>query len=167
MKIGSRKYKEISAGVSHSLALDIDGNLWAWGSNNRGKLGDGTNSNRFNPVQIGSSIYIAISAAADHSLAIDTDNKVWVWGINNWGQLGDGSLTDRRSPVNTNRPELNFTAISGYWSSFALNPEGLIWAWGANGHGTLGNGGSASRNTPAPVLICLPDCKGICINTCK
>jgi len=44
---------QIAAGY-HSLALQSNGTLWAWGYNNSGQLGDGTTTNRTSPVQIGS-----------------------------------------------------------------------------------------------------------------
>ena len=36
----------------HSLAVDTDGGVWAWGMNSSGQLGDGTTMNRLTPVQI-------------------------------------------------------------------------------------------------------------------
>ncbi|MCL2808870.1 MAG: hypothetical protein FWD24_02255 [Treponema sp.] len=52
------KFKSISAGAvspeyaSHNLAIDIDGNLYAWGNNSFGQLGDGTTIQRTSPVHI-------------------------------------------------------------------------------------------------------------------
>ncbi|MCL2816360.1 MAG: RCC1 domain-containing protein, partial [Oscillospiraceae bacterium] len=52
----------ISAGRSHTLALDKDGNVWAWGYNYYGQLGDGTTTQRTTPVQVyGLTDVIAIS----------------------------------------------------------------------------------------------------------
>ncbi|MCL2396461.1 MAG: hypothetical protein FWC93_00155 [Defluviitaleaceae bacterium] len=42
----------VSAGDGHVLAMTTDGRLWAWGNNNSGQLGDGTQDNRFFPVLI-------------------------------------------------------------------------------------------------------------------
>jgi alpha-tubulin suppressor-like RCC1 family protein len=42
----------ISAGYDHTIALRTDGNLWAWGRNEYGQLGDGT-AWRESPTQIG------------------------------------------------------------------------------------------------------------------
>lgn len=42
----------ISSGAAHSLALREDGSVWAWGWNNYGQLGDGTDIDRDSPVQV-------------------------------------------------------------------------------------------------------------------
>ena len=43
---------EISAGTRLSMATTSDGNLWAWGLNFWGFLGDGTDIERHTPVRI-------------------------------------------------------------------------------------------------------------------
>ncbi|PVE35172.1 hypothetical protein DC030_15050, partial [Enterococcus faecalis] len=43
---------QISGGWSHSLALDSEGKLWAWGLNEDGQLGDGTNDSQTTPVAV-------------------------------------------------------------------------------------------------------------------
>ncbi len=53
MRIGtSNKWRSVSAGSYHSLALRADGTLWAWGGNGTGQLGDGTREGRYTPVQV-------------------------------------------------------------------------------------------------------------------
>lgn len=44
--------KFIAAGIYHCLAIKEDGTVWAWGYNDFGELGDGTNINRARPVMI-------------------------------------------------------------------------------------------------------------------
>jgi hypothetical protein len=43
--------RAVVAGWSHSCALTQDGEVWCWGGNGNGQLGDGTTSNRLAPVQ--------------------------------------------------------------------------------------------------------------------
>lgn len=45
------KFKEISAGIQYSLAIDIEGNLWTWGRNDYG-LGNGENASSLVPIQL-------------------------------------------------------------------------------------------------------------------
>jgi len=42
----------IGAGSDHSLAIDANGNVWAWGRNVLYQLGDGSNTERRAPVQV-------------------------------------------------------------------------------------------------------------------
>ena len=46
------RFSQVSAGDDHSLALGSDGNVYSWGANKYGQLGDGTTTDRLTPVQI-------------------------------------------------------------------------------------------------------------------
>ena len=95
-----KAYKDVSVGWYHVLALDTDGNLWAWGQNSNGQLGNGTNTASNSPIQVKKGTkFKAISAGKYHSLAIDESGNLWAWGNNNDGQLGDGTTTNRNLPV--------------------------------------------------------------------
>jgi alpha-tubulin suppressor-like RCC1 family protein len=48
---------QIAAGWEHSLAVTSDGNLYTWGSNQAGQLGDTTVVARSSPVQVGTDTY--------------------------------------------------------------------------------------------------------------
>jgi alpha-tubulin suppressor-like RCC1 family protein len=43
----------VSTTGNHALALDADGNAWAWGDNMFGQLGDGSVSFSSSPVRVG------------------------------------------------------------------------------------------------------------------
>jgi alpha-tubulin suppressor-like RCC1 family protein len=60
-----------AAGASHTVAIKTDGTLWAWGSNWRGQLGDGTKTDRSTPVQVGTDTHWAsVAAGGDHTVAL-------------------------------------------------------------------------------------------------
>jgi alpha-tubulin suppressor-like RCC1 family protein len=40
------------AGDAHTIAIKKDGTLWAWGLNQDGQLGNGTNTDSLTPIQI-------------------------------------------------------------------------------------------------------------------
>ena len=46
------KWKAASTGRVHTVGIDSDGNLWVWGYNEGGELGDGTTTQRNTPVKI-------------------------------------------------------------------------------------------------------------------
>ncbi|MCL2862076.1 MAG: hypothetical protein FWE22_06670 [Firmicutes bacterium] len=149
---------KISAGGAHSLKIDEKGNLWAWGWNENGLLGDGTTINRISPVQINidgrmnNARIEYISSGFTHSLAIDEFGNLWAWGWNEDGQLGDGTIIDRLTPVQINIHDARIVSVSaGTSHSLAIDEFGDLWAWGDNWMGELGDGTTISRNSPVQI----------------
>jgi alpha-tubulin suppressor-like RCC1 family protein len=149
VKAGSTTTAVLATGDWHSLAVQSDGSLWAWGDNNRGQLGDGTTTDRYIPIQVMSGV-TAVTAGTQHSLALKSDGTLWVWGANYSGQLGDGSTTDRHTPIQVLSGVTGMAAGGGH--SLALKSDGTLWAWGDNGYGQLGDGTTMHRYTPVQVL---------------
>lgn len=142
----------IDAAYRDCLALKENGTVWAWGYNGDfGKLGDGTTTSRYIPVQVVNlTNIIAISAGGYHSLALKSDGTVWAWGYNRWGQLGSGSYEDSHSPIHVSGVSDVVSIAAGASHSLALKSDGTVWAWGHGGYGELGNG-SFSNNSNIPV----------------
>lgn len=97
----------ISAGLSFSLALADTGELFGWGDNQYGQLGDGTVSERHSPVRVGQAALVgkriaAITTGAAHAIALTSDGVLMAWGLNGSGRLGDGTSTSRSVPVAVN-----------------------------------------------------------------
>ena len=79
------------------------GNLWTWGYNANGQIGDNTTTKKSSPVQTiacGSN-WKEISSSQFFTAAIKTDGTLWCWGANNNGELGDNTIVDKQSPVQT------------------------------------------------------------------
>ena len=91
----------ISAGAGHNLALKDTGGVRAWGYNNVGQLGDGTNTHSNVPVQVSGlkTGVTGVSAGFYHSLALRSNGGVRAWGSNYQGQLGDETFTEFHSPI--------------------------------------------------------------------
>ena len=146
----------ISAGYEHSLALMDDGTVWAWGRDDSGQQGNGTNGSNDYPTQVkysGGADFFAIDIAAGrlHNLAITPDHKVWAWGEGTDGGLGTGTDTDDSLyPLAVQLGGNAFpltdsaTAIAAGWNfSLAIIDDGdnkTLWSWGSNYFGQLGDG---------------------------
>ncbi len=86
-------WASISTKGYHNLAIKTDGTLWAWGGNEYGQFGNGTNTDSDIPVQVGTGTdWASVSAGAYHSLALKTDGTLWAWGYNSNGELGNGTI---------------------------------------------------------------------------
>jgi hypothetical protein len=136
----------------HSLALKNDGTVWAWGDNEYGELGNGTNTNSNVPVQVsGLTGITAIAGGVVHSIAVKNDGTVWAWGNNGNGQLGNGTNTNSNLPVQVSGLTGVTSIAGGLYHSLALKNDGTVWAWGNNGNGQLGNGTFSNSNLPVQV----------------
>jgi len=131
---GRRGISFIAAGHSHALAIDISGNMLAWGNNSHGQLGNGTITStvsgtnfRLSPVSGLPTTMVSATAGGNHSMAIGQDGSLWGWGSNWSGQLGDGTNTNRHTPVQILRS--NGTWVATQQDSnflFTLSDSGYI-----------------------------------------
>ncbi|MEX1193993.1 MAG: chromosome condensation regulator RCC1 [Dehalococcoidia bacterium] len=91
---------EITTGAFHSCALTTQRNVYCWGGNANGQLGDGTNFNRSEPVAVKNQTEVVhIAGGYYHTCAVREDGSVWCWGGNQSGQLGDGTLNASNIPI--------------------------------------------------------------------
>lgn len=142
----------VVGGWGHTLALKIDGTVWAWGYNADGQLGDGTTSDRASPVQVPGLTGVAnIAAGWGHSIAVKSDGTVWTWGRDYAGQLGDGTTNTRTMPVRVSELAGVVGIAAGAYHSLAVKSDGTTWAWGYNGDGQLGDGTTSNRSAPVQV----------------
>ena len=150
----SNSWVKIAAGSNHTLAIKSDGTLWAWGWNNNGQLGDGTNVDKNSPIQIGSASDWAIVAAGNnHSLAIKTNGTLWGWGFNSTGQVGDGTLIDKTVPTQIGVITTWSNIACGGTHSLATRTNGTLWGWGNNFYGQVGDASSVNRNAPVQIGV--------------
>ena len=129
--------KGISLGNAHSGAITEDGNLWMWGANGKGQLGDGTTEEKHTPVKIMENVK-NVNLGVSCSGAITEDGNLWMWGANDKGQLGDGTNEDKNTPVKFME---NIKSVNlGAHDSGVIKEDGSLWMWGSNSNGQLGNG---------------------------
>ncbi len=138
----------LDAGDHNNLVVLANGQIWGWGRNAEGQLGNGTNVNSPLPVQTQDiNNAVAVTGGDIHSCALLADRTAKCWGRNVAGELGNGSATGTsRVPVAV----LNLTTFSalvaGGLSSHGLLADGTVWSWGQNAHGQLGDGNHGLNN---------------------
>jgi alpha-tubulin suppressor-like RCC1 family protein len=150
------KFIAVSAGDYHTVAIDSDGNLYSWGKNDVGQLGDGTTASRSVPglvssANLGGRTFSSIASGPSFNVAIASDGTLYSWGENNRGQLGTGDTLSRLEPVAVSTG-ITFSQISlGQGFSVGLTSEGVAYSWGYNIWGQLGDGTFVQKVTPTPV----------------
>ena len=99
-QIGSAtNWVSIYMGRYVSRAINSNGELFCWGYNNFGQVGDGTTVNRNVPTPVGIGInWLVTSGGEYHSVGLTINRSLLTWGDNSFGQLGDGTFTNRLTP---------------------------------------------------------------------
>jgi RHS repeat-associated protein len=160
----------MSGGVSsirtnnaHSCAIVSQSQLYCWGFNLFGQLGDASNTNRLTPTLVsglGIGNVSSISTVENHTCAV-ANQASWCWGINDQGRLGDATTTNRNIPTAVIGQSSNMSSqpnaiATGNGHSCSLRQDGSATCWGLNTFGQLGDASTTSRNTPVPVQLTPP-----------
>lgn len=101
---------DVFAGYYQSCGLAANGDAYCWGANESGQIGDGTVTDRHEPVRVsGGRVFTAISPG-DRFVCGVSGGGVWCWGANRYGELG--RPVDIGSTVPVQVPGLtNVTAV--------------------------------------------------------
>lgn len=93
--------KMVACGNAHTLALTMDGDVYAWGSGESGCLGLGQEVKRCdtpqlirksnNNIRLNNAVQIAVGGF--HSILLTDEGMIYSWGEAENGRLGTGSLT--------------------------------------------------------------------------
>ena len=149
------RFVEIAVGGDHALAIDEDGQLYAWGRNNYGQLGISIYSYGSasvpmlvrdpNGVDI-SGKAVKVAAGAEFSMVLTTDGYVYSFGRNSKGQLGVARHDSQNpTPVLMRGVEGNGTLgevvliSAGAEHAMILLGNGMLWTVGDNSQSQLGD----------------------------
>jgi alpha-tubulin suppressor-like RCC1 family protein len=151
LTIGEKTYPaSVAMGENHSCALRLNGDVYCWGANNFGQLGDGTNNPSLAPVKVlGVAAATKIASFTGFSCALLENKTVKCWGENSRAQLGDGTTIHRSTPVLVNGLGNVKDVDVGSAHSCALLEDKSVRCWGYNQNGELGRG-VASLSEPVP-----------------
>lgn len=157
---------DFAAGGMHTLVLDLENNVWLWGSNDYGVLGRDTlgqdvlkdmdvddlsddEDGDLNPAELTPGkveglpkLPVVALAATDNVLAVLLSNgDVWAWGCwrNNEGVLGFLRLKDKqRTPIKINELKNIVQMAAGKDHLLAIDTKGIVYAWGNGQQNQLG-----------------------------
>ncbi|MBF0450216.1 MAG: hypothetical protein HQK75_05900, partial [Candidatus Magnetomorum sp.] len=162
----------IATGFKHTLAIDTSGQLYAWGSNEKGELGigtSGTGTEKYTPnaVSISGKIVAVAGSQNDglenHTIALKSDGTVWTWGSNSNGQIGDGTFgptNNQTTPVQVEGLSAIVSVDAGKKFCVVLDDTGTVQTWGDNAYGQVNPVDNTDRYTPV-TLSGLPSIKAI------
>jgi alpha-tubulin suppressor-like RCC1 family protein len=104
-ELGAVTDLDIDLQGQHACALSTAGDVWCFGHNDRGQLGDGTTTSRVDPVRVALPAHaVQVTVGATHSCARLADGRVWCWGDGRHGQLGIEIPAFTRPPLTAVAP---------------------------------------------------------------
>lgn len=140
----------VVAGAAHSCALTVKGDVYCWGSNQFGELGQATSG----PAQatpqhvVGTGPFVGIAAGAHATCAFDALGALTCWGAGG----GAGSAAVPPTLVEGLGPVRSVAIAESH--GCAILKSGPLRCWGTNAFGELGNG-STVKDYVAPVQVLL------------
>ena len=158
---------QLATGYGHTLALNEAGEVYAWGRNHAGQVGNGNHKGPIRePVRLDLPRIVDIGCCGSHSAAVDEDGNLWMWGDNSYHQISPAKDKYFMSPI---RIDLDFKVreveLGGHHTA-VVDTDGNLYMWGRNTACQIGI--EAGRNTyvdtvtkldlPLPVRIV--DCYG-------
>tara|TARA_B100000427_G_C15457332_1_gene572464 strand:+ start:43 stop:1281 length:1239 start_codon:yes stop_codon:yes gene_type:complete len=159
-QIGSAtNWTAVAGGEEFFLARKSNGELWSWGYNAQGSLGQNStnpdNNGISSPVQIpGTTWSNDIVGSGGASFAIKTDGTLWAWGVNNDGQLGVNNKIYYSSPVQvgsgTDWATLHKNSDMTR-NVMAVKTDGSLWMSGGNNYGQLGQNSRTEYSSPVQI----------------
>jgi prepilin-type N-terminal cleavage/methylation domain-containing protein len=153
----------IAVGQYHTCVLASDDQVYCWGYNVNGQLGNNTFTQSPVPVAVNTSGVFsgktikAISSRGSDTCAIASDNQAYCWGSNGYGQLGNNSVSDSSVPVAVvNSGVLSGKTIAsistGQYHSCVIASDSQAYCWGYNAiNGALGNNSYVNSSVPVAV----------------
>ena len=145
------KIKNVSIGgfwaTYHMAAVTEGGDLYCWGFNEYGQVGNGTTIDQTKPEKVLSNVK-DVELGLLSSAAITEEGDLYCWGedYNDEGVGGAIILKPEKVLSNVKDVELGQLYIA------AITEEGDLYCWGANSYGQIGNGTTITQITPVKVL---------------
>jgi alpha-tubulin suppressor-like RCC1 family protein len=139
----------LRAGANSTCGRSEEGELFCWGSNDFGQLGDGTLTERHGPAQVATGFF-GIAIPAEHTCAYDGASAPQCWGRNMSGEVGGPASSPILTPTVVSGGLVFFDIAVGDDFSCGIAGDSHTYCWGANDVGQLGTGTPGASAVPVP-----------------
>lgn len=158
--------KQVACGENHCLALDKNGNVWSWGSNQYYQLGNTNEASVLTPTKVqGLNNIKKIACGTYNSFAVGSTGEVYSFGLNANGEGGVGTYTNK-IPVTRAKNITDVIDIkAGKNHTVVLKSTGEVFASGSNLYGELGQNDGSIRKSKE--FIKINNLNGIVMIACR
>lgn len=145
--------ESISSDSWCEAAITEDGDLYCWGYNGNGQVGNGTTEDQLNPIKVLSNVESVLFSNYFSVSAITENGDLYCWGYNLHGQVGNGTTEVQTKPIKVlSDVKTIFYSYGNCNSVLAIVENGDLYCWGYNFSGGVGNGTIEDQIIPVKVL---------------
>lgn len=150
--LGAGPYSD-SGGNANICAIITGGDVYCWGGNRDGILGNGNTSSQLIPVKTNTAQkFKTVATGGSNSCGITTSDDIYCWGSGYNGALGQGSTSNSTSPVKTNTSvKFQSLSVGSGGTTCALSTSGTVYCWGGNTYGQIGDGTTSYKTSPVAI----------------
>lgn len=135
-----------------AFTANANNNLYCWGVNTNGQVGDGTTTTKLIPTPVmGNTVWGKVNADID-ACALTSGGNAYCWGLDTTERMGNGSTPGAsRVPyaVSTAFTWKQIDTASGH--TCAIKSDDTLYCWGSGGSGRLGTGNASNQSTPTAI----------------
>ena len=132
-------FAHIDVGAQHTCGVTVAGEMFCWGANQQGQLGEGTTTAADEPVRVSSDApFASASAGGQHTCALGPGGELYCWGANDHGQLGTSDRIAKLAPTRI-EPQTRWASVSaGRQHTCAITSDRRMYCWGIATSGATG-----------------------------
>ncbi len=158
MELCDKNVVDFAHGDQYCIAFTRYGQIYCWGKNESGQLGNGSQIDEIKPIlneYLIDKQIVNICCGKEHTLALSSDGNIYAWGLNGDGQIGmcndhHYQLIPFRLDSFNERIKAN---SCGFLHSMALTESGNVYGWGDNQDGKLGCKKSERFKSPKLIIV--------------
>lgn len=157
--LGAKLITDIASGSYHNCVLAAS-EVYCWGLNSSGQLGNNSTTNSSVPVKVsGLPATVTNIATSTNSSCAIASGEVYCWGLNSYGQLGISSTTATKvatkvtqaSGILLGKTATGLATAGSNSNNMCAIASGLAYCWGNNTDGQLGDNSTITRTAPVAV----------------
>jgi alpha-tubulin suppressor-like RCC1 family protein len=157
---GGHVFAALATGGFFACGRTTGGEIWCWGDNGAGQLGNGGFAKSATPVKVlapGNPTFAWLDVGLAHACALTASGEAWCWGSNTAGQLGRGFTSTSEAVPAVAIAGTAFRSVAGGGQfTCGITTGNATLCWGANAAGQLGRGTFTTAETSAAGLSSTP-----------